>query len=76
MSLYDEIKAAGIPFANHESDLYFRDCPEAREILARYPTSKTNAQGFINQAPPHKGERWLDVPFAYLPWWEKRGCSV
>ena len=75
-SLYDEIVAAGIPTSNHESDLYFLDTPEARAILARYPTKEANARRFTSQAPPHKGERWVDVPFAYAPWWRKRVCTA
>lgn len=72
MSLYEEIKASGIPFGNHESDLYFRDCPESRAILAKYPLQKGNAERFTNQAHPNKGERWVDVPFAYQPFWDSR----
>lgn len=68
--LYADLTAAGIPTASHESDLYFPDTEQACAILARYPTEQSNARRFTNQAPPHKGERWLDVPFAYLPWWK------
>ena len=71
MSLYSEIAAAGIPHSNHSSDLYIQDTPQSREILAKFPLEKGNATLFINQAPPHKGERWLDVPFAYEPFWDK-----
>lgn len=71
-TLFDDIKAAGIPFASHESDLYIPATPAACEILRRYPLNAKTAQPFTNQAPPHKGERWLDIPFAYLPFWEAR----
>ena len=73
MTLYEELVSAGVPVANHESDLYVPDTPEVRVILERHPQENGNAKGFINQAPPHVGERWLDVPFAYRPWWEARG---
>lgn len=66
------IVASGIEYANHESDLYVPDSPQVREILKHYPTNERNASAFINQAPPHVGERWLDIPFAFLPWWEAR----
>lgn len=72
MTLYDELKAAGVALSNHESDLYCESTPQAREILARWPLEKSNARGFINQAPPHKGEHWLDIPFAFHPWWQAR----
>ena len=72
ISLYEQIKAAGIPFSNHESDLYFQANPESRRILAQFPSEESNSTSFLNQAPPHKGEQWIDVPFAFLPWWETR----
>lgn len=74
-TLYAELIAAGVLVDNHESDLYCPDTPAVREILARYPISQANARGFSNQRPPNVGERWLDIPFAFLPWWEKRGCK-
>lgn len=69
MELFNAIKQAGIEFASHESDLYLPDTPEVRAILEKYPVSKSNAQRFKNQL---NGEIWLDVPFAYLPFWERR----
>jgi hypothetical protein len=76
-TLFQSIKDAGIPFANHESDLYIPDTPEARAILDRFPLQRDNATRFTNQADPHEGERWIDVPFAYAPWWEaKQGKGV
>ncbi|MFB1500790.1 hypothetical protein [Thiocapsa sp. N5-Cardenillas] len=68
-SLYDALRAAGVPIASHESDLYFEDSPQAREILARFPGQEKMAKGFRNQ---ETSTAWLDVPFAFLPWWEKR----
>lgn len=71
-TLCSELLAAGVPIANHESDLYFQASEISRKILAGYPTEKANATTFRNQADPHKGETWFDVPFAFLPWWEAR----
>jgi hypothetical protein len=71
MGLYHDIKAAGIAFSNHSSDLYFEATPEALAILSRYPLEKGNATRFINQAPPHKGQLWVDVPFAFEPFWDR-----
>jgi hypothetical protein len=67
--LYDALKAAGIEMSNHESDLYFPDTPETRAILSQFPAEKANATFFINQVN-HKP--WIDVPFAYMPWWIAR----
>jgi hypothetical protein len=75
-TLYSSIVAAGIPHSSHESDLYIPNTPEARAILARFPLEQSNATSFINQAPPNAGQRWLDVPFAYLPFWQgKQGAT-
>jgi len=68
-TLYDTIKAAGIEHSNHESDLYLPDTPEVRAILDRFPISKGNAQRFTNQITKTS---WIDVPFAFLPWWRAR----
>jgi hypothetical protein len=69
MTLFSEIKAAGIPFTNHESDLYVLDCQPARDILKKYPTKFTNATRFKNAVD---GRIWIDIPFNYDPFWEKR----
>lgn len=71
-SLFQTIKEAGIPFDNHESDLYVPDTPQVREILEQSCFSTLKPEWFINQAPPHKGETWVDIPFAYEPFWERK----
>lgn len=68
-SLYGDLLAAGVPMANHESDLYFKDTPESRAILAKYPYSAKIASRFRNQ---RNDEIWWEAPFAFLPWWEAR----
>jgi hypothetical protein len=75
-TLYGELKRAGVPLANHESDLYFPATEVALGILRTFPLENGNATRFINQAPPHKGEQWIEVPFAFLPWWEKRQVTL
>ncbi len=68
-SLYGDLLAAGVPMDNHESDLYFPCTEQTRAILARFPYSEKIASRFLDKTT---GECWLDVPFAFLPWWEKR----
>lgn len=70
-SLYRDLQAAGIPTDHHESDLYVLDTPAARALIAKHGK---RGSGFTSQID-HK--RWLDVPFAYEPFWEKkpRGSS-
>jgi hypothetical protein len=68
-TLYGDLRAAGVPIANHQSDLYFQDSANSRAILARWPDKAKLATRFENQ---QTGETWWDVPFAFLPWWEQR----
>lgn len=72
MNLYDEIKAAGIEYDNHESDLYFPVTEQSKAILAKYPLSQDNATTFRNQRPPNVGQLWYDVPFAFQPFWDAK----
>ncbi len=66
MTIYDEMKAAGLVTGSHESDLYVLDTLEAREILKRRDHSFS---GFRNEVD---GNRNLDIPFAYQPFWDDK----
>lgn len=64
--LYDAVTAAGIEIDHHESDLYIRDTDQARQICRELdwrftPFTADDGSG-----------KWLDVPFAYAPYWEER----
>ncbi len=65
-SLYSRIKAAGIPFDSHESDLYVLATPEARQLVDECGAV---CSVFVSQVD---GRRWLDVPFHYEPFWTRR----
>jgi hypothetical protein len=67
MTLYTRLKEAGIEVDNHESDLYFPKTKESLEIL-KFPLQKKNSSTFQNQITQ---SQWIDVPFAYDPYWEK-----
>lgn len=73
MTLYQRILSAGIQHDHHESDLYVPDTPEVRRIIdeTKHHTQRV-FPSFINHIHPGKGEVWLDIPFAYDPWWEER----
>lgn len=75
MTLYTDLKAARLDLDNHESDLYVRDTPEARAILAVHGkrVDGHNVQRFTSQID---GKPWLDIPFAYTPWWERRTGGI
>ena len=68
-TLYEDLVAAGIPTDHHESDLYVLDTPEARALLAKH---SKQGSGFVSQIDRR---RWLDVPFAYDPFWAKKARS-
>ncbi len=66
-TIYQALKTAGVALDNHESDLYAKDTDISRAILQDYPHTYS---GFLNQ---QDGQAWLDIPFAFDPWWEERG---
>jgi hypothetical protein len=72
-TLYGDLLAAGVPMDNHESDLYFQDTPASRAILARFPDKAKLARPFWSALD--SDQKWWDVPFAFLPWWERR-CAA
>jgi len=69
-SLYDKLKAAGQQLDHHESDLYVKRTPEADAIIRAHggPEAK-NARPFIDNID---GQPWIDIPFAYIPYWERK----
>jgi len=71
-TIWARMNYCGLTMGNHESDLYVQDTQTARDILDMFPTHKANARRFVNQAPPHAGEVWIDIPFAYDPWWNAK----
>lgn len=72
MSLYTELRDSGTEIDCHESDLYVPRTAENLTILARYPLQRGNAVTFTSQID---GKLWLDIPFAYDPWWEARNVK-
>lgn len=68
-TLYQDLVAAGVEVSSHESDLYFPVTEASMEILSRHPLEKENSTRFLHNVTY---AHWVDVPFAYDPWWEKR----
>lgn len=68
-SPYDAAVAAGCEIDHHESDLYLKCSPEADAIVKRFGCS---AERFRSQID---GALWWDIPFAFLPWWERRASK-
>ena len=68
LTIYEELLAAGVPIANHYSDLYAKVTPESRVIIDKFKGQKVIST-FKNQRD--NGELWFDIAFAYDPYWEK-----
>lgn len=66
MSIWTEVEARGIPYRNHESDLYIPVTDETTALLRKLGIKFST---FRNRV---EGGLWYDIPFAYEPWWEKR----
>jgi hypothetical protein len=64
-TLYDECLEAGFDLDHHESDLYIKDCQAVRTLLNQRGREFTQ---FTSQVD---GKIWLDVTFAYQPYWDK-----
>ncbi len=72
LSLYKQLKRIGLKegrgaadeIGHHESDLYVKASPETRALVKAsgrpYSFFKSNVDG----------KTWIDVPFAYEPFWE------
>jgi hypothetical protein len=69
MTLYRDIIDSGIEMDSRESDLYFKASDQTRKILAKYPICEKIAVPFTNEITK---ELWIDVPFAYDPFWERK----
>ena len=70
-SLYDVLKSIGAEMDNHESDLYVKRTEQTAEIVNAY-----YHRGDIATVSTFKSQidgcMWMDVPFAYLPYWEAK----
>lgn len=69
MSIYKQMVDAGVQCQNHYSDLYVPINDVTRPIVAEWPY-RSLVKAFVNQV---EGGVWYDIPFAFDPYWEKRG---
>lgn len=68
MSLYQDLAKLGLPMSNHESDLYVAWSPKAYALV--------RAAGIIHQCfRDSDGKAWIEVPFAYEPFWKGKGAA-
>ena len=69
LSIYEQMKAAGVTIANHCSDLYAEVNEKSTAIVAAYEF-KCNVTTFQSAI---EGEGcFYDIPFAFDPYWQKR----
>jgi hypothetical protein len=68
MTIYDQMKAAGVQISNHESDLYVPVNPISTAIVNAYEF-KSNVTIFTSNSDK---KPWYDIPFAYSPFWRSK----
>ena len=64
-TIYEAMKAAGVPIDSHESDLYVRATPEAERIISEYG----KVGEYFTDSIDHV--RWIELPFMFDPFWKK-----
>lgn len=73
-SLYARLLKAGCKIDNHESDLYVQNSQIARDIITAY--NKEHKYSHPIKFKMFKsnldGDSWLDIPFMYSPYWDKK----
>ena len=67
-TIWDIVQELGIEHGYHASDLQVPDNETTRAIIAAYPDQAKNAKPFKNA---QDGTRWIEIPFAYLPFWTR-----
>jgi hypothetical protein len=66
--IYKKLKDSGVEMESYQSDLYVPVNETTTEILEAYEV-KDNVSTFRSDID---GTRWYEIPFGYLPYWEKR----
>lgn len=67
--LFAKIIALAIPHSSHASDLYIPKTEQTIKLIKEYEFEKSVTL-FISQIDKTV---WYDVPFCYIPFWEKVG---
>ena len=70
MTIYQQMKAAGVPMDSHQSDLYAKVTDESRAIVDAYEF-KANVKTFTSTYAYGPG-LWYDIPFAFDPFWQNK----
>ncbi len=67
-SIYERMVEAGVQIDHHETDLYVPANPITRQLVREWKF-RAIAKTFVSQID---GKLWFDLPFAYLPAWERK----
>ena len=67
MNIYEEMIKLGVQHAHHESDLYVPVNDATTKLVNQYEF-KQNVKMFTCNIDK---KLWYDIPFAYMPFWEK-----
>ena len=62
-TIYQQLKAAGVPLDYHESDLYAKVTPDSKRIMGE----SCHPRAIFTDDMGH--EPWYELPFAYDPFW-------
>jgi len=68
MTIYEQMKKAGVKIEHHESDMYVPKNEVTDAIIADYEF-KDNCEEFYSDMSQ---EYWYDIPFAYDPYIEAK----
>jgi hypothetical protein len=68
-TLYEEAQRLNLVQGNHESDLHLLDVQEARELVRQFPRHAKQTRFFVSAIDR---QPWLDVPFAFDPFWTQK----
>jgi len=75
-TLYDRAKAAGLEMDHHESDLYLKDTPEARRVVAEHQAASGRDEFVTYFTSEIDGARWMDIAFKYEPFWAAKAARA
>jgi hypothetical protein len=65
---YESIVRLGIEHHNNESDLYVPITEETTALLKECLIPESSYSTFTSNID---GDRWYNVYFAYIPWWDR-----
>ncbi len=81
MTLYETLKEAGAEIGSHCSDLQVKSTPKVESIVKQFCTPPADGSYWHGYPRPTRfnsridGALWIEVSFAFDPYWLTRGQS-